>query len=162
MIWRIQNMSMVKPYFVTSIASPSWWPVPPASALNGNSTYCWDLSRNTINKWFSYFRLLCMRAQKKLTRKFGGEGDESITDMATSVKGGVADDMSHCPNNKRTRKSFLVAGTGICWSQDYVAHWWLTFKWIEIVKKVKVFSFYCVKQNIIHSHHMMSFHHSLI
>ena len=27
------------------------------------------LSRNTINKWFSYFRLLCMRAQKKVLNK---------------------------------------------------------------------------------------------
>ena len=27
------------------------------------------LSRNTINKWFSYFQLLCMRAQKKVLNK---------------------------------------------------------------------------------------------
>ena len=118
------------------------------------------LHSGSINKWLSYFRLLCMRAQKKLTKKIGGEGDESSTDLATSGKGGVAD--VPLPWQQEDRKSPLVAGSGKCWSQDYVAHWWLTFKWIEIVKK-KVFSFYCMNlQNIIHSHHMMSFHHSLI
>ena len=33
------------------------------------------LSRSTINKWFSYFRLFCMKAQKKVAKKIGGEGD---------------------------------------------------------------------------------------
>ena len=87
-------MSMVKPHFVASIAShhdDQYHLHRPASALDGDSTYCWDLSRNTINKWFSYFRLLCMSAQKKLTRKIRGEGDESSMDLATSGKGGVAD-----------------------------------------------------------------------
>ena len=35
--------------------------------------------------------LLCMRAQKKLTSKIRGEGDEKSTDLATSGKGGVED-----------------------------------------------------------------------
>ena len=33
------------------------------------------LSSNTMNKWFSYIRLLCMRAQKKVTSKIEGGGD---------------------------------------------------------------------------------------
>ena len=44
------------------------------------------LSRKTINKWFSYFRLLCMRAQKSSTTKIGGEGDVVESDES----------MSHC------------------------------------------------------------------
>ena len=44
------------------------------------------LSRKTINKWFSYFRLLCMRAQKSSTTKIGGEGD--VVELDES--------MSHC------------------------------------------------------------------
>ena len=98
-----------------------------------------------------------MSAQKKLTRKIRGEGDESSTDLATSGKGGVAD--VPLAWQQEDKKSPLVAGSGKCWSQDCVAHWWLTFKWIEIVKKGKVFSFYCMNlQNIIHSHHIMNFH----
>ena len=61
-----------------------------------------------------------MRAQKKLTKNIGGEGDESSMDLATSGKGGVAD----VPLlwQQEDKKSPLVAGLGKCCSQDYVAH----------------------------------------
>ena len=85
------------------------------------------LSRNTINKWFSYFRLLCMRAQKKVVTKIGGEGDivEMDETMCGKCKYGLGDGrkrrrawvfggvsrlsgrlfMCICPENKRTRKA---------------------------------------------------------
>ena len=46
------------------------------------------LSRKTINKWFSYFRLLCMRAQKSSTTKIGGEGDVVESDESMSHRSG--------------------------------------------------------------------------
>ena len=46
------------------------------------------LSRKTINKWFSYFRLLCMRAQKSSTTKIGGEGDVVELDESMSHRSG--------------------------------------------------------------------------
>ena len=46
------------------------------------------LSRKTINKWFSYFRLLCMRAQKSSTSKIGGEGDVVELDESMSHRSG--------------------------------------------------------------------------
>ena len=46
------------------------------------------LSRKTINKWFSYFRLLCMRAQKSSTTKIGGEGDVVELDESMSHPSG--------------------------------------------------------------------------
>ena len=46
------------------------------------------LSRKTINKWFSYFRLLCMRAQKSSTTKVGGEGDVVELDESMSHRSG--------------------------------------------------------------------------
>ena len=67
-------MSIVKPLFVASIAS--------LTLMMTSITSIVQLLQH---------RLLCMSAQKKLTRKIGGEGDESSTDLATSGKGGVAD-----------------------------------------------------------------------
>ena len=52
------------------------------------------LSSNTMNKWFSYFRLLCMRAQKKVTSKIEGGGD--IVEM---------DETMQCAANASTGRS---------------------------------------------------------
>ena len=85
------------------------------------------MSPNTMNKGFSYFRLLCMRAQKKVTSKIGGGGDivEMDETMCSKCKYGLGDSkkrrrqwvfggvsrltgrllMCLCPDNKRTKKA---------------------------------------------------------
>ena len=85
------------------------------------------LSSNTMNKWFSYFRLLCMRAQKKVTSEIGGGGDivEMDETMCSKCKYGLGDSknrrrqwvfggvsrltgrlfMCLCPENKRMKKA---------------------------------------------------------
>ena len=54
-----------------------------------------------------------MGAQKKLTRKIGGEGDKSSTSLPEKEE----KQMSLCPD----QKSFLLADSGKCCFQDYVA-----------------------------------------
>ena len=101
------------------------------------------LSRNTINKWFSYFRLLCMRAQKKVAKKIGGEGDivEMDQSQCEKCKYGLGDSRKRrrawifggvsrllvdcsCPFALTTRgqERPFAAYSGKCCCQDYVAH----------------------------------------
>ena len=63
------------------------------------------LSRNTINKWFSYFRLLCMRAQKKVAKKIGGEGDivEMDQSQCEKCKYGLGD-------SRKRRRAWIFGG----------------------------------------------------
>ena len=85
------------------------------------------LCGNTINKWFSYFRYLCMEDAMKNVQKIGGEDDvvEMDETMCGKMKYGKGDPtkrrgqwlfggksrstglffMALCPKNKRTRKA---------------------------------------------------------
>ena len=100
------------------------------------------LSFATINKWFGYFRRLCVEDNKKYPVKIGGCGDivEIDESMCGKLKYGKGDGrkrrrqwifggvsrtsgrffMTPCPDNKRTRKSLwpiiqanIVEGTTI-------------------------------------------------
>ena len=100
------------------------------------------LSFATINKWFGYFRRLCVEDNKKYPLKIGGCGDivEIDESMCGKLKYGKGDGrkrrrqwifgglsrtsgrffMTPCPDNKRTRKSLwpiiqanIVEGTTI-------------------------------------------------
>ena len=85
------------------------------------------LSSSTINKWFGYFRRLCVEDNKRFPMKIGGVGDivEIDESMCGKLKYGKGDGrkrrrqwifgglsrtsgrlfMTPCPDNKRTRKS---------------------------------------------------------
>lgn len=85
------------------------------------------MSSQTINKWFSYFRYLCIQDGNENLTKIGGEGDvvEMDESMCGKCKYGLGDSrkrrqrwifggvsrrtgrafMSLCPENKRTRKA---------------------------------------------------------
>ena len=81
-------MSMVKPHFVASIAS--------LTIMMTSITFIVQLLHQmgillTVVEEHHKHRLLCMRAQKKITKKIKGERDESSTNLATSRKGEVAD-----------------------------------------------------------------------